>query len=178
MAVHFIEKTIENKQEISPAPENEHFTIYPHFVDDLVFKWDGGYLHFFGSDEKEFENIPKKLKDVIANEILFWDGYIVSGDEINNKEIFERYFDFELISKEAFDKFKDFFPNKIPYNKSYWFCHYWIGLNRKVLVEFRFIGKNSSYFLITQKRDVTFESIIKKVAEISTNPLDKLDEIE
>lgn len=178
MAVKFItEEPFGHHSEISTALEEEQPTNRPYFVDDIIFKWDGGYLPFFGSDEKDFENIPGELKEVIADKILFGNIYLVSGSEIKNKDFFEKYFYIDFIDKENFDKFRDFLPNELPHNNSYWFCRYWNGLNGKTLVEFRVYNGENSYLRFTQIGDVTFESVIKKIAAIATNPFDKLDEI-
>ena len=105
MVVHFIEEISKSTSDISPVPEKEQPTNRPHLVDDIIFKWDGGYLLFFGSDEKDFENIPGELKEVIADKILFDNNYLVNGSEIKNKDFFEKYFYIDKIDVENFDKF-------------------------------------------------------------------------
>lgn len=162
---------------ISPLPEEIHVHIYPYLVEDITFRWDKGYLQFIASDEKEFDNLPTLLKKVMREELLYAGGFFFTGNNFKNREIFEKYFDFDFVDEATFNRVRDFFPNKIPDFNSSPFCKYWIGLNRKTFIRMegaqslwsevtKKYEKEVVYCIVTQKGDYSFEDIIKKLEKI------------
>lgn len=162
---------------ISPLPEELHVHIYPYRIEDIAFRWDKGYLQFIASNEKEFDNLPSLLRKVMREELLYAGGFFFTGNNFKNREIFEKYFDFDFVDEATFNRVRDFFPNKIPNFNSSPFCKYWIGLNRKTFIRMegaqslwsevtRDYQKEVIYCIITQKGDYTFEDIIKKLEKI------------
>lgn len=162
---------------ISPLPEELHVHLYPYRIEDITFRWDKGYLQFIASGEKEFDNLPSLLRKVMREELLYAGGFFFTGNNFKNREIFEKYFDFDFVDEATFNRVRDFFPNKIPDFNSSPFCKYWIGLNRKTFIrmegaqslwsEFtRDYQKEVIYCIVTQKGDYTFEDVIKKLEKI------------
>lgn len=162
---------------ISPLPEELHVHIYPYRIEDITFRWDKGYLQFIASNEKEFDNLPSLLRKVMREELLYAGGFFFTGNNFKNREIFEKYFDFDFVDEATFNRVRDFFPNKIPNFNSSPFCKYWIGLNRKTFIRMegaqslwsevtRDYQKEVIYCIITQKGDYKFEDIIKKLEKI------------
>lgn len=162
---------------ISPLPEEIHVHIYPYRVEDITFRWDKGYLQFIASNEKEFDNLPSLLRKVMREELLYAGGFFFTGNNFKNREIFEKYFDFDFVDEATFNRVRDFFPNKIPDFNSSPFCKYWIGLNRKTFIRMegaqslwsevtRDYQKEVIYCIVTQKGDYSFEDVIKKLEKI------------
>lgn len=162
---------------ISPLPEEIHVHIYPYRVEDITFRWDKGYLQFIASDEKEFDNLPSLLRKVMREELLYAGGFFFTGNNFKNREIFEKYFEFDFVDEETFNRVRDFFPNKISDFNSSPFCRYWIGLNRKTFIRMegaqslwsevtRDYQKEVIYCIVTQKGDYSFEDVIKKLEKI------------
>lgn len=162
---------------ISPLPEELHVHIYPYRIEDITFRWDKGYLQFIASDEKEFDNLPSLLRKVIREELLYAGGFFFTGNNFKNREIFEKYFEFDFVDEATFNRVRDFFPNKIPDFNSSPFCRYWIGLNRKTFIRMegaqslwsevtRDYQKEVIYCIVTQKGDYSFEDVIKKLEKI------------
>lgn len=162
---------------ISPLPEEIHVHIYPYRVEDITFRWDKGYLQFIATDEKEFDNLPSLLRKVMREELLCAGGFFFTGNNFKNREIFEKYFEFDFVDEETFNRVRDFFPNKIPDFNSSPFCKYWIGLNRKTFIRMegaqsfwsevtKDYQKEVIYCIVTQKGDYSFEDVIKKLEKI------------
>ena len=162
---------------ISPLPEEIHVHIYPYRVEDITFRWDKGYLQFIASDEKEFDNLPPLLKKVMREELLHTGRFFFKGKNFKNREIFEKYFEFDFVDEDTFNRVRDFFTNKIPDFNSSPFCRYWVGLNRKIFIrmegvetfwcEFTKKYENEMiYCIVTQKGDYSFEDIIKKLEKV------------
>ena len=162
---------------ISPLPEELHVHLYPYRVEDITFRWDKGYLQFIASDEKEFDNLPSLLRKVMREELLYASEFFFCGKDLRNREIFEKYFEFDFVDEETFNRVRDFFPNKTPDFKSSPFCKYWVGLNRKTFVRMEGVQsfwseitkdyqKEVIYCIVTQKDDYSFEDIIKKLEKI------------
>lgn len=162
---------------ISPLPEEIHVHIYPYRVEDITFRWDKGYLQFIASDEKEFDNLPSLLKKVMREELLYAGQFFFNGNNFRNREIFEKYFEFDFVDEATFNRVRDFFPNKIPDFNSSPFCKYWVGLNWKTFVRMESVQSSWSevtkkyekevvYCIVTQKGDYSFEDIIKKLEKI------------
>lgn len=162
---------------ISPLPEELHVHLYPYRVEDITFRWDKGYLQFIASDEKEFDNLPSLLRKVMREELLYASEFFFCGKDLRNREIFEKYFEFDFVDEETFNRVRDFFPNKTPDFKSSPFCKYWVGLNRKTFVRMEGVQsfwseakkdyqKEVIYCIVTQKGDYSFEDIIKKLEKI------------
>ena len=165
------------KAAISPLPEEMHVHLYPYRVEDITFRWDKGYLQFIASDTKEFDDLPSLLRKVIREELLYASEFFFCGKDLRNREIFEKYFEFDFFDEETFNRVRDFFPNKTPDFKSSPFCKYWIGSNRKIFVRMKGVQSFWSevtkeyeheviYCIVTSKGDYSFEDIIKKLDKL------------
>lgn len=170
------EKT-KNESALSPVPEESCIRLYPYRVEDIVFRWDKGYLQFIASRVEEFDDLPPLLRKVMKEELLYASQFFFNGENFKHREIFEKYFDFDFVDEETFHRVRDFFPNKTPDYNSSPFCKYWAGLNRKTFVRMEGIQSFWSeitkgyereviYCIVTSKGDYPFESIIKKLDKL------------
>lgn len=175
---------VENESALSPIPEESCIRLYPHRVEDIIFRWDKGYLQFIASRVEEFEDLPPLLRKVMKEELLYESRFFFKGKNFKQREIFEKYFDFDFVDEETFLRVRDFFPNKAPDFKSSPFCRYWVGLNRKTFVKMEGVQSSWSEFLkkyenemiyciVTSKGDYSFEDVIKKLEKLITKSDEK-----
>lgn len=175
---------VENESTLSPVPEESCIRPYPYRVEDIVFRWDKGYLQFIASRVEEFDDLPPLLRKVMKEELLYEGRFFFKGKNFKQREIFEKYFDFDFVDEETFLRIKDFFPNKAPDFKSSPFCRYWVGLNSKTFVRMEgvqsfwseFLKKYENemiYCIVTSKGDYSFEDVIKKLEKLITKSDEK-----
>lgn len=149
-------------------------TFAPSVVDDVFFKDEQGQLiPFFATPIEKFKTFSKAMLTKMVEYFYHPTGRVF--DSVDHfVDVLNKHFTVEVIGEESFKTFRDFLPNKTPDYVSRARWSYWVGLNRKVLVNFdntfygvRDVSFNHVYAIITNKGDVNIVDVLEKLSHIS-----------
>ena len=161
------------------AVEAQQPTFAPTVVDDIFFKDERGQLiPFFATPIEKFETFSRDLLTKMEEHLTHPNGrFFIRCDPCDPNPTYgfvrdiNKHFDVTLMTEEEFEKFKDFFPNKVPDHISRIWMRYWVGLNRKVLVCFNntIYQEGSStiytyvYAILESKDDINAVDVLEKL---------------